>query len=153
LGRPGVSLRARAVRLLARREHSRAELARKLGEHGTQEEIDTVLQSLAESGLLSDARFAEAYVRSHAARFGAARLRQTLRQKGIAVELIDAQLAGNDAGDELTRARSLWARKYDAPPADAREWARQARFLQSRGFSSDVIRKLLKDPAGGEDAA
>ena len=139
-------LRARAIRLLARREHSRAELARKLAEHGTAEEIDDVLQNLAATGLLSDARYAEAYVRGHAARFGAARLRQTLRQKGIAGELIDAQLAGAEAGDELARARGVWARKYGAAPADAREWARQARFLQSRGFSSDVIRKLLKDP-------
>jgi regulatory protein len=146
-------LRSRAIRLLARREHSRLELARKLADHGSQEEIDIVLQSIAESGLLSDARFAEAYVRSHAARFGAARLRQTLRQKGIAVELIDAQLAGadQDHGDELSRARSLWVRKYATVPADAREWARQARFLQSRGFSSEVIRKLLKNPLG-EDA-
>ena len=139
-------LRSRAIRLLARREHSRAELARKLAEYGTAEEIDDVLQSLTTTGLLSDARFAEAYVRSHAARFGAARLRQTLRQKGIAGELIETQLAGADAGDELARARGIWARKYGTPPADAREWARQARFLQSRGFSSEVIRKLLKDP-------
>ena len=139
-------IRARAVRLLARREHSRAELARKLAEFGTAEEIDDVLQSLTNNGLLSDARYAEAYVRGHAERFGAARLRQTLRQKGIAGELIDAQLAGADAGDELERARAVWARKYGATPADGREWARQARFLQSRGFSTEVIRKLLKDP-------
>lgn len=139
-------LRARAIRLLARREHSRAELARKLAEYGTAEEIDDVLQSLTDTGLLSDARYAEAYVRGHAARFGAARLRQTLRQKGIAGDLIEAQLGGADAGDELARARGVWSRKYGTPPADAREWAKQARFLQSRGFSTEVIRKLLKDP-------
>ncbi len=138
-------LRARAIRLLARREHSRAELARKLAEYGTAEEIDDVLQSLTTTGLLSDARYAEAYVRGHAARFGAARLRQTLRQKGISGELIDAQLTGVDAGDEFARARGVWAHKYGTPPADAREWARQARFLQSRGFSTEVIRKILKD--------
>jgi regulatory protein len=138
-------LRQRAIKLLARREHSRAELARKLSPHGTQEEIDTVLAALTESGLLSDARYAEAYVRSNAARFGAARLRQTLRQKGLAGELIDAQLAGTDTADELSRARAIWTRKFAATPQDAREWARQARFLQSRGFSSDVIRKLLKE--------
>ncbi|MDO8933292.1 MAG: recombination regulator RecX [Rhodocyclaceae bacterium] len=139
-------LRSRAIKLLARREHSRFELARKLAAHGTQEEIDIVLADLAQSGLQSDARYAEAYVRSGAARFGAARLRQTLRQKGIADELIATQLAGADSADELARARAVWARKFDAAPADAREWARQARFLQGRGFSTDVIRRLLKEP-------
>ena len=140
-------LRQRAIKLLARREHSRAELARKLSPHGTQEEIYVVLADLAQSGLLSDARYAEAYVRSNAARFGAARLRQTLRQKGLDSELIDAQLAGADTADELSRARAVWARKFSAAPADVKEWARQARFLQSRGFSSEVIRKLLKESA------
>ena len=140
-------LRQRAIKLLARREHSRAELARKLSPLGTQEEIDAVLADLAQSGLLSDARAAAAYVRTHAVRFGGQRLRQTLRQKGIDREVIDAELgARDDAADELTRARAVWTRKFAAAPADAKEWARQARFLQSRGFSSDVIRKLLKEP-------
>jgi regulatory protein len=133
----------RAVRLLARREHTRAELARKLAAHGTEEEIDTVLTELARAGLQSDVRFAESYVRGQAARLGAARLRQTLRTKGVAAALIDAQVA--DLPGELDRARAVWAKKYAAPPADAREWAQQARFLQGRGFSVEIIRKLLKD--------
>lgn len=133
----------RAVGLLARREHTRAELARKLAPHGTPEEIDTVLTELALTGLQSDARFAESYVRGHAARLGAARLRQTLRTKGVAAELIDAQVA--DLPDESERVRAVWARKFSAPPADMREWARQARFLQGRGFSVEAIRKLLKN--------
>ena len=136
-------LRSRAIKLLARREHTRAELAGKLAAHGTQEEIETVLADLERSGLLSDARAASAWVRSHAARFGAARLRQTLRTKGVAGELIEAQVAG--LPDEVERARAIWARKFGTAPADARAWAKQARFLQSRGFASDVIRRLLKD--------
>ena len=139
-------LRQRAIKLLARREHSRAELARKLSSLGTQEEIDAVLADLAQSGLLSDARAASAYVRSHAARFGTARLRQTLRQKGIDSEVIDAQLGELDVPDELVRARAVWAKKFSRAPLDAKDWAQQARFLQSRGFASDVIRKLLKEP-------
>jgi len=139
-------LRKRAIALLARREHSRAELAAKLATLGSREEIDAVLAELAESGLLSDARAASAYVRSHAARFGKARLRQTLRQKGIASETIETQLADADAPDEITRARDVWAKKFPAAPQDGKEWARQARFLQGRGFSGDVIRKLLKEP-------
>jgi regulatory protein len=138
-------LKARAIRLLARREHSRAELARKLSPHGTPEEIESVLADLQRSQLQSDARFAEAYVRSHGERFGAAKLRQTLRAKGIASELVEAELRGEDLPDELERARAVWARKFAAPAADAREWARQARFLQSRGFSVEIIRRLLKD--------
>ncbi|MGE5468404.1 MAG: recombination regulator RecX [Ignavibacteria bacterium] len=139
-------LRQRAIRLLARREHTRAELARKLAPLGTEEDIDAVLAELSASGLLSDARAAAAYVRSNAARFGAARLRQTLRRKGVDAELIDAQLEEADVPDEMARAREVWARKFAAPPADAREWARQARFLQGRGFSTDTIRRLLKEP-------
>jgi len=136
-------LRQRAVSLLARREHTRAELARKLSPHGTSEEIATVLNELARTGLQSDARFAESYVRSQAARLGAARLRQTLRTKGVATELIESGLI--DLPDEMERAREVWGKKFTAPPIDTREWAKQARFLQGRGFSSEVIRRLLKD--------
>jgi regulatory protein len=137
-------LRQRAIRLLARREHSRAELIRKLAADGTTEEIAAVLAQLETEGLLSDARYAEAYVRSHCARFGAARLRQTLRSKGIDAELVNAQVGTLEG--ELERARAVWARKFAAVPRDAREWARQGRFLQNRGFAVDVIRQLLKEP-------
>jgi regulatory protein len=141
-------LRQQAIRLLARREHTRAELARKLAAHGTAEEIDAVIRELQASHLQSDSRFAESYVRSHAARLGASRLRQTLKTKGVTGDLIEAQLAQGVLPDELERARAVWRRKFSGVPADAREWARQARFLQGRGFSSDIIRRLLKEPAG-----
>ncbi|MDP1525511.1 MAG: recombination regulator RecX [Rhodocyclaceae bacterium] len=136
-------LYSRAVRLLARREHTRAELVRKLASHGTEEEIDTVLNELARSGLQSDARFAESYLRSQAGRLGGARLRQTLRQKGVCAELVQTQVA--DLPDELARARAVWQKKFATVPADMKEWAKQARFLQGRGFSSEIIRKLLKE--------
>lgn len=131
------------MRLLARREHTRAELANKLSAHGTPEEIEMVLNQLATTGLQSDARFVESFVRSRAERLGCARLRQALRSKGVAAELIEAQVA--TLPDELERARTLWEKKFAAPPRDAKEWAKQARFLQSRGFSSEIIRKLLKE--------
>jgi regulatory protein len=140
-------LRQRAIRLLARREHTRAELARKLAALGTEEDIAAVLAQLAESGLLSDARAASAYVRGNAARFGAARLRQTLRRKGVDGELIESELVQADLPDELARAREVWAKKFSAAPKDMKEWSRQARFLQGRGFATDVIRRLLKEPA------
>jgi regulatory protein len=145
-GSDGPSLKQQAIRLLARREHTRAELARKLAGLGSQEDIETVLVDLERTGLLSDERAASAYVRGHAARFGAARLRQTLRTKGVAAELIEEQVA--ELPDEIGRAREIWAKKFGTAPSDAREWAKQARFLQSRGFSTDVIRRLLKD--GGD---
>jgi regulatory protein len=132
----------RAVKLLARREHTRVELARKLAPHGTEEEVDIVLNELSRAGLQSDARFAESYVRSQAARLGAARLRQTLRTKGVASELIEAGVI--DLPDEMERARIVWQKKFASPAVDAREWARQARFLQGRGFSVEIIRKLLR---------
>ena len=136
-------LRQRAIRWLARREHSRQELARKLAAHGTQEEIDAMLAQLESEGLVSDARFAEAYVRSHGLRFGAARLRHDLRNKGVDLGL--AEQALGDLEGELERAREVWTRKFSTAPADAREWARQARLLQGRGFAPELIRRLLKE--------
>lgn len=141
----GTSLRERAIGLLARREHSRAELARKLAPHGTPAEIDATLERMTELGLLSDRRFAEAWVRARAARFGVARLRHDLAQRGVAHELIDAALEAECGGDELARARAVWRSRFDRPAADRREWARQARFLQGRGFSTAVIARLLKE--------
>ena len=141
-----LDLRQRALNLLARREHSRAELAAKLAIHGSADDIEPVLNDLQRSGLLSDARAAGAFLRSQSARFGIARLRQRLRARGIAAELIDRELQAADLVPELERARAVWARKFAGPPVDRREWARQARFLQSRGFTADIIRNLLHEP-------
>jgi len=145
------TLRGRAIKLLARREHSRAELAKKLAALGTPEEINAVLDQLEHTGLLSDARMAAAYVRGHALRFGAAKLNHSLRIKGISSELIEASLSQEGIADESVRAAALWRRKFADRPRDAREWARQARFLQSRGFSTDIIRRLLKEAPEGEN--
>ena len=145
---PQPSLRGQAVKLLARRDHSRAELSKKLAPLGTSDEINEVLDQLEQTGLLSDARAAAAYLRGHAARFGAAKLSHSLRSKGISAELIEVSLAQQESGGELERARQLWQRKFGNRPTqdlrDAKEWARQARFLQSRGFSAEIIHKLLK---------
>ena len=138
-------LRERALRHLARRDHSRAELARKLAPHGSAEEIGDVLDRISELGLLSDDRFAEAWVRGKAARFGTSRLRSELARRGVARDTIEAAIATEAGEDDAERARAVWRGKFGVPPADAREWARQARFLQSRGFGTDVIRKILKE--------
>ena len=143
--------RRKAVDLLARREYSRAELARKLA--GREADIDraaldAVLDELAASGWQSDARFAQMWIQAHAARHGAQRLRQDLRQRGVAAADIDAALAEHQAAepeqDELSRARAAWARKFAALPATREDYARQYRFLASRGFASSVISQALK---------
>lgn len=141
-------LRRQAISLLARREHTRVELARKLASHGSEEEIMAVLAELESSHLQSDSRAAESYLRSHGGRFGSSRLRQDLNSRGVAADLIAAQLAPGVLPDEIERARQVLRRKFAAAPADAREWARQARFLQGRGFAVDLIRRLLQQPAG-----
>ncbi|MDO9597832.1 MAG: recombination regulator RecX [Azoarcus sp.] len=140
-----LTLRERALRHLARRDHSRAELARKLSAYGSAEEIEAVLARMGELELQSDTRFAEAWVRSKAARFGGTRLRSELMRRGVDKTLINETIANECVESELDRARAVWQSRFRTQPADSREWARQARFLQTRGFATDVICKLLKE--------
>ena len=147
------TLRARALRALNRREHSHVELEQKLAPHGTKQEITALLDELVATDVLSDARFVEIYISSRAARFGAAKLRYGLRNKGVSEALIEAALvayqeqgSAEDAsmGSEAARAYAVWQRKFACLPQDRNDYARQGRFLQSRGFSGDVIRRVLK---------
>lgn len=139
-------LKARALRLIAQREHTRAELAQKLTPHGEPEAVEATLARMDELGFLSDARFAEGYVRSRAQRLGRRRLEHELAQRGVAPDEAAAALDAELDGDELSRARAVWARKFGVAPTEPKEWARQARFLSARGFASDVIRRVLKEP-------
>ena len=141
------SLLARALGYLARREHSRAELRRKLAPHAeSAEPLDRLLDELEAKKLLSDRRFTEVMARSRGARFGAARVKQELRARGVADPLVREAFA-ELSRTELQRARELWRRKFDAPPADAAELARRMRFLARRGFSAETIRRVV----GGSD--
>jgi regulatory protein len=138
-------LKTRALRLLARREHSRDELARKLSPHAeSQEALESVLDFLISKRLLSNERFAE--VRAHwlARKYGAAKIRQDLTSKGVAAEL--AERVTSDL-EELEKAKAILARKYRAPATTREERAKRARFLQGRGFSGEVIRRLVFDKA------
>jgi regulatory protein len=136
-------LKARALRCLARREHSRAELARKLAPHAeSREALDALLDQLASKKQLSDERYAEERARSLARKYGTAKIRHDLRSKGIADEIVERM----GAGDELARACAILSRKYRDPASTREERARRARFLQSRGFSMDVIARLLHVP-------
>ena len=142
------SLLARALALLARREHSRAELARKLGPHAASaDELSVLLDDLQARRLLSDERFVEVLARSRSERFGAARIRQELRARGVSDDLARTAVA-ELRGTELQRARDLWLRRYGQPAGSPAERARQMRFLAARGFSGDVIRKVV---GGAED--
>lgn len=137
------SLLARALALQARREHSRAELAQRLAPHApSAEEVERVLDTLTAKGLLSESRFAEALVHRRAERFGAARIRHELKDKGIGGDLLSAATAAL-AASELDRARAVWRKKFGAPPTNATERARQMRFLAGRGFAAEVVRKVV----------
>jgi regulatory protein len=141
------SLLARALGYLARREHSRAELARKLAAHAeSADEIDRLLDDLESRKLLSDRRFTEVLARSRGERFGAARVKQELRSHGIDAPLVREAVDGL-ARTELLRARAVWQRRFGSPPADAAERAKQMRFLAQRGFAAEVIRRVV----GGRD--
>ena len=176
-----LSLRGRALQLLAQREHSRLELRRKLLAHAAsqaappttastdasddvstspgfsrrlpptanvQAGVDTLLDWLAEYGHLSEARFVEARVRTRAARFGNLRIVQELAQHGLQLAPDVAQALKEN---EFVRARQAWARKFDAIANDAPGLARQVRFLARRGFSSDVVRRVVKGGNGSDE--
>jgi len=135
-------LKARALRYLVRREHSRAELARKLAPHAeSAAALEQVLDLLVEKKSQSDRRYAEERVRVLSRKYGPARIRHELRAKGIAGEIV----ASIRADGELERAREILNRRYRQPPATREERAKRARFLQGRGFSSDVIVRLVLD--------
>jgi regulatory protein len=143
------TLRERALRLLTRREHSRAELARKLRTYaGQEEELETLLEDLSRRKLLSDERYAESRVHSLSRKFGAARIARELRAKGLDKELAE-QASGAARATEVERAREIWRRKFRVAPRTREERAKQMRFLQSRGFSFDAIRAVVGGP--GED--
>jgi regulatory protein len=135
-----VELRARALRLLARREHTRQELENRLSPHaGSSAELQGLISGLKQKNQLSEERFAEGRARQLARKYGAARIRQDLKAKGVSDELISRVTSDG----ELERARAILERKYREPAATRAERAKRMRFLQSRGFSSDIIFKLL----------
>jgi regulatory protein len=157
-GRPALSLEARALQWLAQREHSRAELRRKLlrrarldaqgGDDDPAPQVEQLLDRLEAERHLSDTRFAESRVHARAARYGNLRIRQELAQHGVAP---DAAAMHALQASEFDRARALRERRYGAAlPADAAERLRQMRFLAGRGFSAEVIRRVVGGRAAGD---
>jgi regulatory protein len=146
-----LSVKGRALRYLAQREHSRAELERKLSrvvddlpEAPALQQIAAALDELAAKGLLSESRAAASVLHSQGPRCGSRRLKQILQRKGLAPELVSATLQQARA-TELERAQEVWRRRFGTLAADAAERARQMRFLAGRGFEGDVIRRVVRD--------
>ncbi len=145
-----LSVKGRALRYLAQREHSRAELEAKLARHvedtpqaSAAARIAAALDELSAHGLIDEARVAASVLNSQAPRCGARRLKQTLQSKGLDPALVAATLQ-QVRGSEFERARDIWRRRFGVPPADAAERARQMRFLAGRGFDGDVIRRVVQ---------
>lgn len=137
------SLKGRALRLLSLREHSRAELVRKL--QPFEEEPGSLAQALDElqaKGFISEQRVIESVVHRRSAKLGTQRIRQELQSKGLAPEAV-LQAVEQLRATELDRAREVWRKKFGSPPVDAAERAKQMRFLAGRGFGGEVIHKVV----------
>jgi regulatory protein len=142
----GLSLKGRALRYLAAREHSRAELERKLATHAeTPEQLAQLLDDLQAKDFISEARVVESVINRRAARFGAARIKYELQNKGLSAGAV-ADAVQRLKGSELERARDIWRRKFDGPAPDAAGRAKQMRFLAGRGFGGDVIGRVVAGP-------
>ena len=137
------SLKGRALRLLAQREHSRAELQRKLAAHEESPgELARALDELQAKGFIDEQRVIESVIHRRAARLGASRVRQELQAKGLPAEAV-AQAVGELRGSEVERAREVWRKKFGRTPLDAAERAKQMRFLAARGFGGEAIRRVV----------
>lgn len=137
------SLKGRALRLLSNREHSRAELERKLA--AFEEEPGALARALDElqaKGFISEQRVLESVVHRRAAKLGTARIRQELQDKGLDRALVE-QAVATLKDSEFERARAIWRKKFVEPPDSPAERARQIRFLVSRGFAPEVVRRVL----------
>jgi regulatory protein len=143
-----LSLKGRALRLLANREHSRAELERKLAEHEQEPgQLQRVLDELQAKGFIDERRVVASVLHRRAPRLGAMRIRQELQAKGLQPALV-AEAVSQLKSTEVQRAREVWERRFGELAQDSKERARQARFLAARGFGGDVIRRVLNADFG-----
>ena len=148
MARPNRSLGVRALSFLARREHSRVELARKLAPHAQEgDDVEGLLDALSAKGWLNEARYAEQVIRSKARRFGPVKLTHLLRAKGVNDEAIAVGLraAGAEGASSI---EAVWKSRFRSMPADDREKARQVRFLHARGFAFEEVLRYMKERKG-----
>jgi regulatory protein len=156
--RQPASLKVRALRWLAQREHSRDELRMKLlrlAGRGTddasdaEQAVDALLEWLVVHGYLSQARFVESRVHARQQRYGNLRIAHELRRHGVEIDA-PTQIALQQS--EWERAREVWRKKFGSPAPDAAGRVRQARFLAARGFSSDVVRRIIRTAGRGDES-
>ena len=146
-----MSLKARALKYLSAREHSRLELARKLSRYAQEgDDVEALLDALEAARLLSETRFSESLVRRRVARFGNSRILSELQMHGIDGEAIN-NIKTSLSQDEGERAVEVWRRKFGHPPVDAAERAKQMRFLQQRGFSHSAIQAAMRAAPESEE--
>jgi len=137
------SLKGRALRLLSQREHSRKELEQKLKPHEeTPGELAEALDFLAAKDFINEKRVVESVVNRRAGKLGASRVRQELMAKGLPADDI-AEAVEAMRGTELERALVVWRKRFGAPPVDASDRGKQVRFLVSRGFAAEVVRRVV----------
>lgn len=140
---PEKSLRQRALEYLSKREYAAAELAQKLKPYATEDDdVSALIADFKTRGWLSDARYSEQLVHARQTKFGVNRVAQELREKGVDDTLIAEAVAGLQQS-ERERAGEVWRKKFSTAPATREAWAKQARFLQSRGFTFEVIKHIL----------
>jgi len=138
-------LRARALKALGRREHSRDELEAKLRPFAeSPDDLGPLLDDLEKRGWLSEARFVEHVTTVRRRRFGAARILRELRDKGVSESAL-AALQPQLKNSEIEAARTVWQKKFGKLPATLAERAKQSRFLASRGFSAEIVHQVLRN--------
>ena len=142
------TLKGRALRLLSQREYSRLELERKLKPfEETPGDLAEALDFLQAKDFINEQRVVASVINRRAVKLGAARVRQELQAKGLPVEAI-AQAVQEMRGTELARAREVWRKKFGESPQDPAARAKQMRFLISRGFAAEVVKRVV---AGADD--
>lgn len=148
MGFQKLSLKGRALKLLAAREHSRSELEKKLASHEEAPgELAQALDELQAKGFISEQRVVESVLHRRAARLGTGRVKQELQAKGISAEVM-ADAIDALRSTEMERAREVWRKKFGEPAADAAGRAKQMRFLAARGFGAEAIRRVV---SGADD--
>lgn len=141
---PQLSLKARALRFLSLREHSRLELGRKLAKYAEEgDDVDALLDLLEKNNWLSQERFSESLIHRRAARYGNSRIVAELQSHGVHGEALQ-ELKSNLADTELARAQEIWQRKFGTVANDPQDRNKQIRFLLQRGFSQRVVQKVIK---------
>ena len=145
---PAVTLKGRALRLLSGREYSRAELERKLRAHEDEPgALARALDELQAKDFINEQRVVDSVVHRRAPKLGSQRIRQELQAKGLEPEAV-AEAIAQLRSTEVDRAREVWRKKFSNPPFDAVQRAKQMRFLATRGFEGDTIRRVV---TGGDD--